>query len=145
MTPDQIRETLESFRIRVTAQRLEIASVMLDQHQHLSADEVLCRVKDRGQHVSKATVYNTLNLFSRKGLLREVLIDPSRVFYDSNATHHHHFYNVDTGDLIDVAPGEVDFAALPSAPDGMSTDGIEVIIRLRAKQSSDRREPDSGA
>lgn len=135
MKSDQIRKMFEAAGIRVTAQRLEIARVMLGRHQHLSAEAVLCQVKRKGQHVSKATVYNTLNLFSRKGLLREVVIDPSRVFYDSNATDHHHFYNVDTGDLIDVPLDAVGFAALPQLPNGTCGAGVDVIIRLRGVET----------
>ena len=61
-----------------------------------------------GSRVSKATVYNTLNLFCERGLLRTVDVDPSRQYYDSSIESHHHFYNVDTGELIDIPRGRGD-------------------------------------
>ncbi len=81
--------------------------------------------------VSKATVYNTLKLFSDKGLVRAVIVDPARVFYDPTAGNHHHFYNADTGELMDIEPEQVKFAQLPELPPGTQQAGVEVIVRLR--------------
>jgi Fur family iron response transcriptional regulator len=124
---------LRDFDILPTLQRLQIARVLLTRDQHLSADQVLDMVNAAGNRVSKATVYNTLNLFARKGILREVIVDPSRVFYDTNNTGHHHFYNVDTGELMDVDATQIPVEQLPDAPDGTVVDGVEVIIRVREK------------
>ena len=63
---------------------------------------------------SKATVYNTLNLFLRKKLIREVIVDPSKVFYDPNPDPHHHFYNVDTGELTDIDARDIRVSGLPA-------------------------------
>jgi Fur family iron response transcriptional regulator len=122
---------LQAHNVTPTAQRLQIAEIMLRQPQHLSAEQILTTVNKAGARVSKATVYNTLKLFSEKGLVREVIVDPTRVFYDSTTGMHHHFYNADTGALIDILPGDVQFAQLPVLPAGTREDGIEVIIRLR--------------
>jgi Fur family iron response transcriptional regulator len=81
--------------------------------------------------VSKATVYNTLGLFANKGLVREVIVDPTRVMYDSNTSSHYHFYNVDTGELYDIEPGNMNVNELPDIPDDTEIDGVEVIVRLR--------------
>jgi len=122
---------LKSHDILPTRQRVMIARVLLNRVQHLSADQVMHYVNDGDDHVSKATVYNTLGLFARKGLVREVIVDPTRVFYDPNTSNHHHFYNIDTGELRDIEATELAIEALPELPEGTVADGVDVIIRLR--------------
>ena len=122
---------LKANSILPTQQRLMIARVLFETRQHLSADQVLGRVNDGRDRVSKATVYNTLGLFARNGLIREVIVDPTRVFYDPNTSHHHHFYNVDTGELQDIDADRLAVEKLPELPDGTTTVGVDVIIRVR--------------
>ena len=124
-------ERLRAYDILPTQQRLQIAQVLLVRDQHVSADQVLEQVNAAGSRVSKATVYNTLGLFAQKGILREVNVDPSRVFYDTNNSQHHHFYNIDTGELSDIDPAEIPVEQLPDAPEGSVIDGVEVIVRVR--------------
>lgn len=128
-------ETLKAHRIAPTSQRVEIAQVLFARPQHLSADEVLAQVNRDRSRVSKATVYNTLGLFAQHGLIREVIVDPTRVFYDSNIDEHHHIYNVDTGELTDVDAAAVSIGQLPNLPDGTVADGIEVVIRVRGRSA----------
>lgn len=135
LTGDALAAHLQRHDVTPTAQRLQIAEVMFREPQHLSAEQILAAVKAAGAMVSKATVYNTLKLFSEKGLVREVIVDPTRVFYDSTTGAHHHFYNADTGVLTDIVPDDVRFAQLPVLPAGTRQDGIEVIIRLRRQSS----------
>ena len=125
---------LEKHGVIATPQRLEIAEVLFRRPQHLSADQIMAAV-NRGEtpKVSKATVYNTLKLFSDKGLVKEVIVDPARVFNDSTTGSHHHIYNVDSGELQDIPSKEVAFSRLPELPDGMQPDGIEVIMRVRKR------------
>ena len=99
--------------------------------QHLSADDVLRLVNADGPRASKATVYNTLGLFARKGLIREVIVDPTRVFYDPNTREHHHFYNVDTGRLEDIDADACAVQGLPQPPEGTVAEGVDIIIRVR--------------
>ncbi|HWP94150.1 MAG TPA: Fur family transcriptional regulator [Gammaproteobacteria bacterium] len=122
---------LEAHGILPTEQRVEIARVMLARPQHLSAEQVLARVNAAGTRVSKATVYNTLNLFVAKGLLREVIVCPERVFYDSTTEPHYHVYNVDTNELFDIPSGGLEFARLPDLPAGTVQDGVEVVLKVR--------------
>lgn len=117
--------------IAPTQQRVQIAAVLLSKSQHLSADQVMHIVNRDSNVASKATVYNTLGLFARKGLVREVIIDPSKVFYDSNTSSHHHFYNVTSGELVDIASNELEISKLPQPPNGTECEGIDVIIRVR--------------
>ena len=117
--------------IRPTRQRLDIACVLFECFQHLSAEQVFERVNGEGRETSKATVYNTLRLFSDKGLIREVVADPTRVFYDSNIENHHHFYDAVRGELTDIPADSVRIAELPSPPAGTQAEAVEVIIRIR--------------
>jgi Fur family iron response transcriptional regulator len=126
-------ETLRRRRIAPTAQRVEIAQVLFARPQHLSADQVLAQVNSDRPRVSKATVYNTLGLFAKCGLIREIIADPARLFYDTNTSEHHHVYNVDTGTLTDIEAEAVTIRTLPNLPDGTVADGVEVIIRVRSQ------------
>lgn len=114
-----------------TQQRMDIAQIVLAKYQHVSAEQVLEMVNANGPVVSKATVYNTLGLFARNGLIRELVIDPTKVFYDSNTTEHHHIYNVDTGELLDIESIFIDPAQLPEAPAGTVRAGLDLIMRVR--------------
>lgn len=127
--PD-VTAMLKAHGILPTQQRVMIARVLFSRCGHYSADQVLRQVNTGDHHVSKATVYNTLGLFARTGLVREVIVDPTRVFYDPNTRHHHHFYNMDTGELIDIETDRLDIDNLPETPAGTVAAGVDVIIRI---------------
>ena len=114
-----------------TPQRLEVADILLSRPQHLSADQIIERLRENGSGVSKATVYNTLNLFGERGIVKEVMVDPVRKFYDSTTRPHHHFYNVDTGELSDIPDDQVGFSSLPGLPEGTEQESVEVLIRIK--------------
>lgn len=115
-----------------TAQRVEIGRHVLTRPAHFSADQLYDRVNAAGgARVSKATVYNTLGLFVDKGLLRQVLVDPSKVFYDSNMAPHHHFYDVETGELADIDSSEIQIGALPETAGDVQIEGVDVVVRIR--------------
>jgi Fur family iron response transcriptional regulator len=130
-TEPDVAGMLKAHGILPTQQRVLIARALFARCGHYSADQVLRQVNTGDSHVSKATVYNTLGLFARTGLVREVIVDPTRVFYDPNTQHHHHFYNMDTGELIDIEQEQLDVSDLPEPPAGTVADGVEVIIRIR--------------
>ena len=117
--------------IQPTSQRIEIAEILLEKPQHLSADQIIAQLRGQGSTVSKATVYNTLNLFGERRLVTEIIVDPERRFYDSNTDRHHHFYNIDTGELTDIPHDEVRVTAVPDCPDGGKLESIEVLIKVR--------------
>ena len=129
-----ILSLLEQHGILPTPQRIEVAEVLLERPQHLSAEQIIERLKQAGSGVSKATVYNTLNLFGERGLVRELMVDPERKFYDSTTRPHHHFYNVDTGELVDIPDEQVRFADLPALPEGTESESVEVRIRVRTSR-----------
>ena len=130
-TRDNLAEVLRAHGINPTHQRIELANALHSRQEHLSADQVLAIVNERHPETSRATVYNTLNLFVEKKLIREVIVDPSKVFYDPNTAPHHHFYNVDTGELADIEADAIAISGLPQLPDGMVTEGIDIIVRIR--------------
>jgi Fur family iron response transcriptional regulator len=124
-------EALRAHGINPTHQRIEIAYALFSRQEHLSADQVMGIVNERHSETSKATVYNTLNLFVEKGLIHEVIVDPSRVFYDPNTDAHYHLYDVQSGKLTDISAADVRISGLPELPQGMVTEGMDVIIRIR--------------
>jgi len=132
-TRDNMAELLRSHDINPTHQRIEIAHALFSKQEHLSADQVMTIVNDRHAETSKATVYNTLNLFLEKGLIREVIVDPNKVFYDPNTRPHHHLYEIESGRLTDIDAERITIQGLPPLPEGMETEGIDLIVRVRPK------------
>ncbi|MHB8473222.1 MAG: Fur family transcriptional regulator [Gammaproteobacteria bacterium] len=132
LSKTEIIGLLEQHDIIPTQQRVEIAQVLFARPQHLAAEQVLAQVNQATSVASKATVYNTLGLFAGKGLIREVLVDPTRIFYDPNTSQHHHFYNVDTGSLMDIEGDQVTIANFPSTPEGTVTEAVDIIVRVRS-------------
>ena len=131
MTRSGLLSLFEKQGILPTPQRIEIAGILLEKPQHMSAEQIIEKLKSADSGVSKATVYNTLNLFAERGLVREVMVDPIRKFYDSTTHPHHHFYNVDSGELCDIPDDQVQFAGLPELPDGTEKESVEVLIKVR--------------
>jgi Fur family iron response transcriptional regulator len=132
-TRDNLAEVLCRFGINPTHQRIEIAHALFSRCEHLSADQVLAIVNERHPATSRATVYNTLNLFVEKKLIREVIVDPSRVFYDANTQPHYHVYDVESGRLTDIDASAIEVTGLPPLPPGMVTEGMDIIIRVRSQ------------
>jgi Fur family transcriptional regulator, iron response regulator len=132
-TRDLLLALLRRHDINPTHQRIEIAYALFSRGEHLSADQILAIVNDRHSETSKATVYNTLNLFLEKKLIREVIVDPNKVFYDPNTDPHHHLYNIDTGELTDINAERIEVSGLPPLPEGMVTEGIDIIVRVRSR------------
>jgi Fur family iron response transcriptional regulator len=126
-----VAATLRQHGIKPTPQRLAIAAVILAKHQHLSAEQVLARVNTTHRLLSKATVYNTLRLFGERGLVREVVVDPARVYFDSNTVAHHHLYDARTGEITDISPEHLAVTGSPPLPQGMEVAAIEVVVRTR--------------
>lgn len=128
---ESVAELLRSHGINPTHQRIEIGYALFQYPQHPSADQILAMVNARHAETSKATVYNTLKLFVEKGMVRELIVDPSKIYYDPNTSVHHHFYDVATGELADIPAAGVHIEGLPPLPPGMVTEGIDIIVRTR--------------
>lgn len=124
-------QLLSSHGINPTPQRVTIARILFAHGVHMSADDVYRKVNGADQRVSKATVYNTLGLLAEKGVIREVIANPSKVFYDPNTVPHHHFYDEATGALTDIDAKDVQVVGLPPLPPGADLQGVDVIVRVR--------------
>ena len=135
-TRDNLADKLRAHGINPTHQRIEIAFALFTRHEHLSADQVMAIVNERHSETSKATVYNTLNLFLEKNLIREVIVDPNKVFYDPNTEPHYHMYDLQSGRLTDIDAADVRVTGLPSLPSGMVTEGMDIIIRVRPSDAA---------
>jgi len=131
LTRDRISDMLRQHGIAPTHQRIEIARALFSRCEHQSADQILAVVNSEHSETSKATVYNTLKLFLERNLIREVIVDPSKVFYDPNTAPHHHFYNIVSGELTDIPGDDLRIAGMPRMPEGMLADSIDVIVRIR--------------
>ncbi len=135
--PVDVKAILRNHGVKPTAQRIRIAQVLLPDFRHMTADEVQTAANAQGGSVSRATVYNTLNLFAKCGLVRQVVVDLSRVFYDSNTCDHHHFYIEDSGELVDVPAAKLKISGLPQPPRGTEPTGVDIVIRVRRRGASD--------
>ena len=127
----RLQSLLAEHGMQPTAQRLRIAELLFARDQHLAAEQVIQALARDGTQVSKATVYNTLNLFAARGLLKALNVNPERGLFDSNVEQHHHIHVENTGELIDVPPGAVQFSRLPPLPPGTESVSVEVVIRVR--------------
>ena len=129
----EVVSLLQHYKISPTRQRVEIAEFLFQRPQHLSAEKILDGVTDAGNRVSRATVYNTMGLFTNKGVVHEVLIDRERVFYDTNTEIHQHLYNVDTGELTDIYDAEMDMISKPNLPDGLRIIDTDIVFKVTSK------------
>lgn len=122
---------LRSHGIYPTPQRLSIARIMFAEHQHVTAEQLHDKLKNNDITMSIATVYNAVNLFVEKDLLKEIFVDNGKTYFDSNNTHHHHCYNVDSGELIDVTDqlaSHIDFSLLPK---GTRVESVDIVVRVK--------------
>jgi Fur family iron response transcriptional regulator len=133
---ENVTDLLRSHGIAPTHQRIEIAHALFSRCEHMSADQIMAVVNSRHCETSKATVYNTLRLFLERRLIREVIVDPSKVFYDPNTAPHHHFFNIASGELTDIPAASLSIAGLPTPPEGMQADSIDVIVRIRPRDTA---------
>ncbi len=126
-------DRLKHAGLRPTRQRIALASLLFDGHdRHVTAEQLHGEAQQAAIKVSLATIYNTLHQFTDAGLLREVVVEPGRSYFDTNIDDHHHFYVEGSGRLIDIPSHSVSLASLPAPPDGTEISRVEVIIRIGA-------------
>ena len=127
-----VLERLKSAGLRPTRQRLALAKLLFEGgDRHVSAEQLHSEAVADNIRVSLATVYNTLHQFTEAELLREVVVESGRSYFDTNTGDHHHFFNEDGGALTDIPADALDVAKLPDAPDGTEVKCVDVIIRLK--------------
>lgn len=125
---------LRASGLRPTRQRLALASILFDgQDRHVSAEWLYDVAKHKGVNVSLATVYNTLHQFTGAGLLREITVDSSRTYFDTNMGAHHHMFLEHEDKVIDIPLSSVSVNRLPDIPDGMELVSVDVMLRVRPK------------
>lgn len=129
----QMAVELRHAGLRPTRQRVELGRVLFAKgHRHLSAEDLHAEAEAAGVRVSLATVYNTLHQFTGAGLLREVTVDGSRTYFDTNVSKHHHFFVEGEGRLIDLA-GDIVTDQIPEPPAGMEIVSVDVVVRVRRR------------
>jgi Fur family transcriptional regulator, iron response regulator len=118
--------------LRPTRQRVELAGLLFkDCDCHVTAESLHDEITRAGVKVSLATVYNTLHQFTEAGLLRQVIVDAARSYFDTNTGDHQHFFLEKEGLLIDI-PGEtIAVAGVPAPPAGLAVDRVDVVVRVR--------------
>ncbi len=121
--------------LRPTRQRVALAELLFGgAHRHVSAEELHAEAEGAQVNVSLATIYNTLHQFQEAGLLREVAIDASRSYFDTDTSDHHHFYLEDEQRVIDIPANAISISGLPEAPRGMEITHVDVIVRVKRRQ-----------
>ena len=129
-------ERLKAAGLRPTRQRLALAKLLLESGpRHVTAETLFHEARSAGIPVSLATVYNTLHQFTGVGLLREVVVDMGQSYFDTNTSHHHHFFDERTGELTDIPENQIEISRLPAAPEGTLIERVEVIVRLRDSEA----------
>ncbi len=133
----RVLERLRQAGLRPTRQRLSLAKLLFDKGDcHVSAEQLHGQALDAGIRVSLATVYNTLHQFTESGLMREIIVDSSRVYFDTNTSDHHHFFFEDSHELWDIDGEAVTISAHPEPPEGTSVKRVDVVIRLEGRPKS---------
>jgi Fur family iron response transcriptional regulator len=128
-----VLELLRSAKLRPTRQRLALARLLFEKgDRHVTAEQLHDEALTAAVPVSLATVYNTLHQFVDTGLLRAVVVDPARSYFDTNIADHHHFFFEETGKLMDIAGDRIEVTNLPVPPEG-AIRRVDVIIRVGEK------------
>ena len=131
-----IAERLRRVGLRPTRQRVALARLLFDKaDRHVTAEQLHGEAADASIRVSLATVYNTLHQFTAAGLMREVVVEPGRSYFDTNTDDHHHFFCESTGHLQDIPGDLVRVGELPQPPAGAEIRRVDVIIRIRQANS----------
>ena len=124
--------TLRTAGLRPTRQRIELVGLLFGSgDRHMTAESLHAEAAHVGVQVSLATVYNTLHQFTESGLLRQVVVDAARSYFDTNTGDHQHFYVEGEGTLIDIPGENIAVAGVPAPPRGMSVDRIDVVVRVK--------------
>ena len=126
-------ERRRSLGLRPTKQRLTICKVLFGKKEtfHFTIDNLKKKIeKNTRSKISLATIYNTVHAFKNNGYLKEISLQGNKTFFDTNSKSHHHFYDQDTGDLIDIKNEDISINKLPSAPKGKKINEVEVTVSV---------------
>ena len=129
-------DKLRSSGLRPTKQRIKICDVLFNRDKtfHFSINDLTEILQNQhNQKISLATVYNTIHAFQKKGYLKEINIGNDMSYFDTNTSSHHHFYDEQTGDLIDINSQEVEIKKIPTPPSGKKIEDVEVTFKISKK------------
>lgn len=130
----ELIEQLKAAGLRPTRQRLALGRLLYgengDMERHVTAEQLHAESMAAGVRVSLATVYNTLHQFTEAQLLREVVVEPGRSYFDTNVDDHHHFYFEQSGRLKDIPSEELELKSMPQPPEGGRIRRVDVILRV---------------
>tara|TARA_R110000868_G_scaffold11751_17_gene57425 strand:+ start:54765 stop:55196 length:432 start_codon:yes stop_codon:yes gene_type:complete len=122
---------LKSAGLRPTRQRIALAKLLFEgENRHVTAEDLHVEARTAGVSVSLATIYNSLHQFTEAGLMREVVVEAGRSYFDTNTGDHHHFFHEDSGALEDIPSDRINVSELPEAPDGKKVQRVDVIVRI---------------
>jgi Fur family iron response transcriptional regulator len=126
-----VSELLQHAGLRPTRQRLALGALLFEgEDRHITAELLHAEAIAGGQHVSLATVYNTLHQFKRAGLLRELAINGAKAYFDTNTSNHNHFFVEADSELCDIPGDAIRVDGVPEPPEGMRISHIDVVVRL---------------
>lgn len=129
--PVNTSDLLRKAGLRPTRQRMTLGRLLFEGgDRHVTAEQLHAEVAGLGEHVSLATVYNTLHQFKRAGLLRELAIEGSKAYFDTNISNHNHFLLEPNGELMDIPGDAISVEGLPEPPEGMKITHVDVVVRL---------------
>ena len=133
LTQERGAQWLNRAGLRPTRQRMALAALLVGdgEDRHVTAESLFAASCGTGEKVSLATVYNTLRAFCEAGLLREITVDGSKSYFDTNTSNHPHFYWEDNAELTDAPADQLEISRLPKAPVGAEISKVDVVIRLR--------------
>jgi Fur family iron response transcriptional regulator len=130
--PSQAILKLREAGLRPTRQRVELANLLLTgMDRHVTAETLHSEASGAGMKVSLATVYNTLHQFTAAGLLRQVVVDAARSYFDTNTGDHQHFFLENEGKLIDIPGEHIAVSGVPTPPAGTQVDRVDVVVRVK--------------
>ena len=130
-TLDPAAVKLRDSGLRQTRQRLALANLLFaGGNRHVTAEELHEEAMDAGGGVSLATVYNVLRQFTEAGLLRQVVVEAGRTYFDTNVAEHHHFFHEDSGRLEDIPDGGIKLGSMPPTPFGKLVRRVDVVVRV---------------
>ncbi len=128
----QAYDIMRGAGLRPTRQRLGLARLLFEGgNRHVTAEQLHDEATAANQRISLATVYNALHQFTECGLLREVVVESGRSYFDTNVADHHHFFHGRKGELRDIPGDAIAIGRLPAAPDGTEIERVDVIVRVR--------------
>jgi Fur family iron response transcriptional regulator len=134
-TASQMKKRLREIGLRPTRTRVALCIILFARgDRHVSAEMLFEEASQAKAPVSLATVYNTLRQFTEAGLLRQVAIDSSKSYFDTNNSEHHHYYLEDRHELMDIPPTDVGVGKVPVPPAGYEIVRVDVVVRLRRKE-----------